>query len=280
MNDSVRKVIDRLRSESDGAVSDTPPDLVDDNRLIVFDGTPLRIGDLASRPLDRKIGDGSEGGGKIFKVRLARSRALYDANALVTQRYGQRGYDTAPMPAETDRQLFTFVAYSQGVVVGTVAIRMDEPGTSGLGADDLYAAELTTLRNAGARICEFTRLAVDTETSSKPILAALFHTAYLFAFRVCQYHCAVIEVNPRHVVFYRRALSFAIIGPERLNRRVNAPAVLLCVTFDAICEGLEKFAGKPELAAKTHTLFPYGFPPDEEAGVLNRLRSLRSADLV
>ena len=39
-------------------------------------------------------------------------------------------------------------------------------------------------------------------------------------------------------------------------------------------------AGNAEMAGKTHTLFPYGFPPDEEAGVLNRLRHLEAAQLV
>ncbi|MGE0705874.1 MAG: long-chain N-acyl amino acid synthase, partial [Vicinamibacterales bacterium] len=213
-------------------------------------------------------------------VRLARSRALYDAGALVQRRYAHRGYDVPTAATDGDPRLVTFVAYSQGVVVGTVSIRLDSPGADPLAADMLYAGELKTLRDAGAKICEFTRLAVDTETSSKPILAALFHTAYLFAYRVRGYDCAVIEVNPRHVVFYRRALKFDVIGPERLNRRVNAPAVLLCVDFDVIADGLAKYAGNLDLSRKTSTLFPYGFPPDEEAGVLHRLEALQDADLV
>ena len=37
----------------------------------------------------------------------------------------------------------------------------------------------------------------------------------------------VIEVNPRHVRYYERMLGFEVIGPERMNPRVEAPAVLL-----------------------------------------------------
>ena len=47
------------------------------------------------------------------------------------------------------------------------------------------------------------------QAASKPVLAGLFHTAYLYASRLhsgCTH--AVIEVNPRHVVFYGRALRF------------------------------------------------------------------------
>jgi len=282
---TVKETIDQLKDgvpEPVGvattALSDTPAGLVDDERMVVFDGTEFPVSELSTATLDRSAID--HGKGSVFKVRLARSRTVQDATALVRRRYEERGYDTHDAPPDEDHNLLTFVAYNQGIIVGTVSIRLDVPGTSLLGADELYPAELAKLREAGARICEFTRLAVETEISSKPVLAALFHTAYLFAYRVRGHDCAVIEVNPRHVVFYRRALKFDVIGTERLNRRVNAPGVLLCVPFETIAEGIAQFAGNAELAGKTHTLFPYGFPPDEEAGVLNRLRHLEAAQLV
>jgi hypothetical protein len=282
---TVKQTIDQLKDgvpeqvgSAAAAPSDTPAGLVDDERMVVFDGTEFPVSDLSTAMLDRSAID--HGKGSVFKVRLARSRTVQDASALVRRRYEERGYDTPGAPPEDDHNLLTFVAYNQGVIVGTVSIRLDAAGASPLGAEELYAAELTKLRQAGARICEFTRLAVETEISSKPVLAALFHTAYLFAYRVRGYDCAVIEVNPRHVVFYRRALKFDVIGAERLNRRVNAPGVLLCVPFETIAQGIAQFAGNAELVGKTHTLFPYGFPPDEEAGVLNRLRHLEAAQLV
>jgi hypothetical protein len=86
----------------------------------------------------------------------------------------------------------------------------------------------------------------------------------------------VIEVNPRHVPFYRRALKFEPIGAERTNKRVNAPAVLLCASFEAIAEGLKKFGGQHELAATERSLFPWGFSPKEEAGILDRLKALEA----
>jgi hypothetical protein len=84
----------------------------------------------------------------------------------------------------------------------------------------------------------------------------------------------VIEVNPRHVSYYKRALKFEQIGPERMNRRVMAPAVLLCTSFATIAEGIAKFAGRPDVPGAKISLFLYGFSPNDEYGVLQRLRAL------
>jgi N-acyl amino acid synthase FeeM len=123
-----------------------------------------------------------------------------------------------------------------------------------------------------------TRLAVDRAAAGKRVLAGLFHTAYLFACKIHGYTHAVIEVNPRHVLFYGKELKFKVVGPERLDLRVNAPAMLLCVSFQAIAEGLTKHAGKHAPAGTKRTLFHYGFPPKEELGVLHRLSQLVAQD--
>jgi hypothetical protein len=211
----------------------------------------------------------------LIKIRIAGSRtdAALHTRALVQRRYADRGYD---LPAATpDPNLYTVAAYDQGQLAGTVGVRIDS--TRRLSADELYPAELAALRIRGTELCEFTRLAVDDSSLSKTVLASLFHTAYLYAHRLCGVDAAVIEVNPRHVPFYIRALQFERIGPERHNRHVDAPAVLLYVPFERIAQGVARYAGKPELAATTRTLYPYGFSPAEEAGILNRLRLQNAA---
>ncbi|HEY7944096.1 MAG TPA: long-chain N-acyl amino acid synthase, partial [Casimicrobiaceae bacterium] len=206
-----------------------------------------------------------------FKIRLAKQpRGRRHAGKLVENRYSGRGYTTSQ--SDQDPNLSTFIAYDEGMLVGTVSVRLDSQ--QGLSGDDLYRVEIDSLRGAGGRLCEFTRLAVDKSVASKPVLAGLFHTAYLYAAVIRGYTHAVIEVNPRHVTFYRRALGFEQIGAERLNQRVNAPAVLLVVPFDAIAEGLRRHAGKPPAHGASRSLFPYGFPEGEEHGVLARLRGL------
>lgn len=233
------------------------------------------LGDIAAKlrevPLQRVTGlSAAEASGALIRIRIAGSRASapVDTHPLVRRRYAERGYE---LPAAApDPHLYTVAAYEQGNLVGTVGVRIDSP--QGLGADALYPQELAALRGGGLRLCEFTRLAVDDGALSMTVLASLFHTAYLYAHRLCGVDAAVIEVNPRHVPFYIRALQFERSGPERHNRRVDAPAVLLHVPFRRIAEGVARYAGKPALAAATRTLYPYGFSPAEEEGILNRLR--------
>jgi len=209
--------------------------------------------------------------GGAFKIRIAkRSGAHRDAKTLVRDKYATRGY--AVPAVEGKPRSFTFIAYDEGRLVGTVTVGTDS--SAGMFADGLYRAEIDRMRAEGWRICEFTRLAVDRNAASKRVLAGLFHTAYLFASKIRGYTHAIIEVNPRHVAFYGKELRFEVIGPERLDPRVNAPAVLLCAPFAAIADGLAKNAGKRPPHGGKRSLFHYGFAPGEEAGVLNRLTEL------
>ena len=111
-----------------------------------------------------------------------------------------------------------------------------------------------------------------------PVLGALFHTAYLYAYGVRGYEYGVIEVNPRHAVFYRRGLYFELIGPERMNLRVNAPSVLLCVSFQKTEVEYNKYFAEPEKRIAGRSLYAHWFPPDEADGVLKRLRELEIPD--
>jgi hypothetical protein len=237
----------------------------------VFDDRPLRFRSLTVAEADlAALVDPSAILG-AFKIRLAKhTGARRDAGALIERGYGRRGYTIPGRKAKPN--VFTFIAYDEGQIVGTVGLGVDSE--KGLSADELYRAEIEQLRAKGWRVCEFTRLAVDRTAASKPVLAGLFQTAYLYAAVIRGYTHAVIEVNPRHVAFYGKALKFEPIGPERMNNRVNAPAVLLCASFETIAHGLKKYAGKTPAPGAKRTLFHYGFPPVEEFGVLERLREL------
>ena len=182
---------------------------------------------------------------------------------LVQRRYAERGYDL-PL-AVPDPSLYTVAAYEQGQLAGTVSIRLDSE--RGLYADDLYPIEVESLRSQGLRLCEFTRLAVDSNNLSRTVLASLFHSAYLYAHRLRNVDAAVIEVNPRHVPFYMRALNFKLFGPERHNDRVDAPAVLLFVHFSQFRDGIAKYAGRPALANTTRTFTLWLSPLDEEGPI-------------
>lgn len=287
MKDSVRKLAERLlgrktdepssRPASEAQNGESLPALLADvqgkSGLTVFDDRPLRFRSLTLTAASGEPAEFEDPGAipGAFKIRVAKREGFQRAaGTLVERRYSGRGYDTPAQKQEP--HLFTFVAYDEGKLVGTVGIRLDSE--QGLGADDLYRDELDVLRANGCKLCEFTRLAVDVTAVSKSVLAGLFHTAYLYAGAVHGCTFMVIEVNPRHVPFYRRALGFEPLGPERTNRKVNAPAVLLCASFEAIAAGLKHFGGKHREFPNERSLFPFGFSPPEEAGILQRLRAL------
>jgi len=206
-----------------------------------------------------------------FKIRLAGSlQVRWDACSLVQQRYAGKGYKTSGPPANPN--VCTFAAYDEGRLAGTVSLRLDS--SDGLASDEIYGDEIAQLRADGRRLCEFTRLAVDVSRVSKPVLAGLFHTVYLYATKLRNFDYVVIEVNPRHVGYYKNSLGFKVIGPERLNQRVQAPAVLMGMSFEEIADHLHNHAAKAGRTAKTHSLYEYGFSPAEEAGILGRLKTL------
>jgi hypothetical protein len=272
LNGTIQGIVGRVlgrRSADGGTVSHDFAGLEDDDEYTLFEGRTLRLRHLSVERLeDLRADPGLDP--RAFRIRVARSRDSQEhAGSLVKRRYASRGYQVSK--ARLDPNLFTFVAYDKGDLVGTVSLRLDSP--AGLAADGLYKGEIDALRRPHSLICEFTRLAIDVNSGSKSVLASLFHTAYLFAHRVRHCDAAVIEVNPRHVVFYQRALAFEVMGPERLSPRVNAPAVLLCIHFQTIAEGVAKYAGRTELARSTHLLFPYGFSAKDEEGILGRLRA-------
>ena len=193
------------------------------------------------------------------------------AHRLVARRYGDRGYVNSLLSAHNDDALTICSAFHENTTVGTIAVRYES--ARGLNADTTFGPELAELRAGGLSLCEFSRLAVDREAGdNKKVLARLFHLAYLHAHRLAGCELLVIEVNPRHVAFYRRMLGFRVCGPERMNPRVNAPAVLLSLDMVWGREQIAHYGGRPDLAAQTRTLFPYFYDSAEEAAILATLR--------
>ena len=122
-------------------------------------------------------------------------------------------------------------------------------------------------------LCEFTKLAVDNMVRSKAVLAAIFHIAYIYGHRMRRCTDVIIEVNPRHVRFYRTMLGFTTrrgtYGSSRQCSRVIATAA----TF--ACQGeIARLGGHAELANQIRLLYPYFFSAQEEQGIEGRLRAM------
>jgi hypothetical protein len=227
---------------------------------------------LQEEPGADDLSQGDLVGGRLFTIRSANSFGQRStASMLINRMYSRRGYLATPLSNEQVPARITLVASDHEVVIGTITVGFDTP--DGLHVDDPFAEETATLRAAGHRLCEFTKLAMDSIVRSKRVLASLFHVAYMFAHRAMGFDTLLIEVHPRHVRYYTRMLGFEAIGSQRLNKRVNAPAVLLMLNFTKARDLIDRFGGRPDLGVHERSLYPYFFSPQEESGIVRRLGS-------
>ena len=206
-----------------------------------------------------------------FKIRLANDEGRRSsAGYLIQKMYGWRGYAASGPQAAPNR--VTLMASDLEKALATITVGFDSP--DGLMVEELYREDLAPLRARGARLCEFTKLAVDRNEQSREVLAMMFHIAYMYARRIHLCTDLVIEVNPRHVRFYERMLGFRQLGPERICPRVGAPAVLLWLDLSYAGSQIEAHGGLREAAGKVRSLYPFFFSAAEEEGITGRLRAI------
>jgi hypothetical protein len=190
------------------------------------------------------------------------------ASLLINKMYAWRGYAGTHQLVD-DPNRITLTATDKGEVVGTLTIGMD--AEVGLAADQVFKEELDDMREHGARLCEFTKLAFDPSVKSKASLANLFHLAVIYARDIHQRTDIVIEVNPRHRRFYEQMLGFRQQGQLKNSPRVNAPAYLLRVGLDFVTEQIRQHGGTFTERSTGRSFYPYFFSPREEQGIINRL---------
>jgi hypothetical protein len=145
------------------------------------------------------------------------------ASRLLNDQYGAAGYGSGRR-VTLDAFHLPFVSMLDGRVVSTVTLAVDGPAR--LAIDQTFPDELAYLRRAPlASLCALTLFASEAQ-ATKEHLAALF--SEVFRVGSSRFGCTdlLIEVNPRHVRFYRILLGFDLVA-ERFNTGVGAPAVLL-----------------------------------------------------
>lgn len=210
---------------------------------------------------------------QVFHIRMASTAGLREAAGLLLRKmYGWRGYDVEPATEHVPNRI-TLFAETAGLTVGTMSLCLDDPAL-GLPADENFRDKLDGLRAQGRRLCEPSRLAIDKDVT-KRVFAALIHISYIYSHNIHGYTDYVIEVNPRHVMFYKRMLGFRDFGGERNCSRVGAPAVLLRLELEYMGEQIHKFGGQMENAPGERTFYPYFFPLRDEPGITTRLQQGR-----
>jgi hypothetical protein len=189
-------------------------------------GTISRLMDRRRTAVSDLFDDSQQIG--LSVARSARDRQ--EAEELIFRQYSARGYSVAepgsqPRRAGADaRRESVIVARIGSTAVGTVTVGIDSP--NGLLVDDGNRDVIDPMRRRGMRLGEVVRLAVDQQFDSRRVLAALFNAAH-GVMEANRLDHVFIEVNPRHVGFYRRALCFEVEGEEKLCPRVGAPSLLL-----------------------------------------------------
>lgn len=180
-------------------------------------------------------------GASGYRVLVASDFALRERAARLAYRvYAANGYapesESGLLWAPYDLRPETFVLLivdATGSDAATVSLTFDGP--DGLPCDELYRAEVDGLRAVRRHLVEVVRLAIREDCQGhKEILVSLFNFISVFARHQGGGTDFVVEVNPRHVGFYRRLLMFEALGGERVCPRVNgAPAELLRLDLDA-----------------------------------------------
>jgi len=203
-----------------------------------------------------------------FSIRIADTQGRKNqVSALINQMYSWRGYQLDASEPRCCPNQTTLQACREADTLGTLSLNVDSKG--GLLADELYHKEVDTLRKRGGTVCELTGLAVSTRLGSNELLAALFHLLHILGRCLHRATDAVIEVNPRHSLYYQRILGFRQIGERKICERVNAPAVLLHVETDFVEEQISRYAGRRKQAE--HSLYPYFFSRLETENLCHRI---------
>jgi hypothetical protein len=151
------------------------------------------------------------------------------ADHLVRKQYVSRGYHYQASEwhssfADHRRRGLPILTWFRGRVVGTATLGIDS--SAGLHVDEGNREHVDLARVGGQVVGEVVKLATSEGADSRRVLAALFGALH----RLMVLHNLTdvfIEVNPRHVAFYRRALCFEVAGHEKICPRVGAPSVLL-----------------------------------------------------
>jgi hypothetical protein len=240
------------------------------SRTIVAFDSPYRMKELVL-PLDptRDAGAGMIEQQQQFKIRLAANDTRRHSASLVVQKmYASRGYETSELKLDPNR--ITMLVSADDRVIGTATLGLDSE--QGLMADDIYKAEVDAIRARGRNVAELTKLAIDdSNVDSKHIVAALFHICYIYGHNIHGVTDFIIEINPRHAVFYKRTLGFEQIGEERVCARVNAPAVLLHLPLEHVEQCVGDVGGTLKATKGDKSLYPYCFSRDDEEGITHRL---------
>ncbi|PCJ58829.1 MAG: hypothetical protein COA79_12220 [Planctomycetota bacterium] len=181
-----------------------------------------------------------------FTVKVAETTdEKRNAFHLAYQSYLKKGYTTESenglLDEEYDKWMDTtiFITIDQkNKVIGTASVLYNH-------SNNLPCFELFDIANITQDLstAEITRFAIDDKCKhGLQILQEMYVYLYFFSKRNFNIECFLIEVNPRHVMFYEKKLGFKIIRNGVPCPRVHGAIAVLLQTnfelFDSINKGI------------------------------------------
>lgn len=241
----------------------------DEETIISFSSSSPQLREMCIQESSSDVNSDHVINQQVFNIRMVNSEGRREAaSLLIRKKYAWRGYSIDPFPGNEPNRII-LVADTEGKTVATMTLCLD--GEIGLPADENFCDKLDELRLQGRRLSEPSRLAIE-DNVPKRVFASLIHISYIYARNIFHFTDWIIEVNPRHAMFYKRMLGFQNMGGKRLCTRVNAPAVLLRLKLEYMSEQINKFGGLMEQHEQEKSFYPYFFSPRDELGITNRLK--------
>lgn len=160
---------------------------------------------------------------------------------------------------------------SQKQVAGSLTLVFSE--TTKLPAEKIYLEEIAALKRKSEKMVEISRLVINPSyRNSKEVMNLLFNYLMIYSQYVKNYTSLVIQVNPRHVCYYKTLLKFDEIGAQKACPSVqNAPAVLLHLPLARCHSEITRCNSSAPGEKKDRSLYPYFLKHEQEQLVAHYL---------
>lgn len=148
------------------------------------------------------------------------------------------------------------------------SVTLVNDGLGGFSSEDTFPEEIASMRaKHHGRIGELSAFEISRDNKSRRAIGALFHVLYLYARQARQMTCIFVRTDTVRVPFYEQMLGFKKLA-------VQGDVVLLAIELNLMKLQIRTWGGQhkePTAEKAPYKLYPFFFPPQDEAGLLFRV---------
>lgn len=213
-----------------------------------------------------KIANTLEEREKVFQL----AYQIYLEKGYIKNDYREMLIQNYDMSKET---VILMVQDNKKTLAGSLTLVFNEDGE--LPVEKIYKEEIKKLNIFPKKIVEISRLVVNHKHRNAPeVLRLLINYLMIYSYHVKNYTSLAIQVNPRHVLYYKSLLEFDEIGGVKLCPSVqNAPAVLLYLPLSRYQAEIHKYASNSKQIKKGRSMYQYFLNPAQEKLVAQYLKN-------